>query len=188
MYISAEQRKFLIIVVSVIILLILDITFILSPLINMTFDLSSQVSSVKKNIANLNQQISKVDDTKKKLALLKDDYLIYGNKFPKAEEIPRLLETLSTIAAKSEINIVAIRPQSKASKKHKGKIAILFQEMPIQIIAQGGYHQIGSFINRLETLDRFLKVDDISLVQSGATGKMLRVTLLVSTYISKGEG
>jgi len=185
MYISTEQRKLLIIVIGIAILLVADISFILLPLINKTFDLSSQVSSTRKNIDNLNQQISTIDETREKLSRLKESYSKYVKRFSREEEIPRLLETLSKIAAESEVVILAVRPVATKSDKQDKKLANIFREVPIEIRAMGGYHQLGSFINKLETLDRFLKVTDISITQNIRTPRNHSLRLLVATYILK---
>lgn len=185
MYISTEQRKVLIIAISITILLVADISFILLPLINKTFDLSSRVSSTRKNIDNLNQQISTIDETREKLSRLKESYRKYVKRFSREEEIPQLLETLSKIAAESEVAILAVRPAATQLDKQDKKLANIFREVPIEIRAMGGYHQLGSFINKLETLDRFLKVTDISITQNINTPRNHSLRLLVATYILK---
>jgi len=185
MYISEEQRKILIILAGSIILVVLDSAFIMFPLFNKTFDLTAQVSSTRKNIDNLNQQISTIDATREKLKRLKAAYNKYERRFSKEEEIPQLLEKLSKIASESEVAILAVRPATVRAGKKDKKLEKIFREVPIQISAKGGYHQLGSFINRLETLDRFLKITDISIKQNPKTPKEHSLRLSVATYILK---
>ena len=186
MYIPEEQRKFLIAVLSTVILLVVDIFLILRPLINKTSDLRTQASALTKDIAILNQQISMMDARKKKLEELKTQYANYEKRFPKAEEeIPSLLESLSTIAVKSDIAIIGIRPVKPVQTEQVEKIAALFNEIPIEILAKGGYHQLGSFINRLEALDRFMEIKDMEINRDAATPRSHSLRLMVSTYILK---
>lgn len=183
MYISVEKRKFLIISLTSAALLLLDILFILRPLINKAYDLKSQVVSIKNNIANLNKQISMLDSQTKKLGMLTTDKTNYEKKFPKEEEVPALLESLSTIAKRSSVDIIAVKPVKIEAKEQMEKIAGIFHEIPIEILAKGGYHQLGQFINRLENLDRFMEVIDIEIVRDNTTPRRHYLRLLVSTYI-----
>ena len=83
MYISGEQKKFLIIIGGSAFLLIADIFFVIKPLLKNTYNLQIQTVRMKKDIDTLGQQVDKIDSLKKKLAVLKSDYDLYIKKFPK---------------------------------------------------------------------------------------------------------
>ncbi|MCX5715363.1 MAG: type 4a pilus biogenesis protein PilO [Candidatus Omnitrophica bacterium] len=185
MNIRTPDKKFLVIVISGAVLFALDIFFILRPLINKTMDLRSQIVSVKKNIANLEQQIQVLDATQQRMTALKGQAAECEKKFPKNEEIPSLLENISATAAKSGVDIVAIRPVKKEPQAGKEKANDLFHEIPIEILAKGGYHQLGQFINRLEVSARFMEVKGIDLIRDPAFPRRHNLKLLVSTYILK---
>lgn len=182
-HIAEEKRKFLIIVLSGIVLFVLDIAFIVTPLINKTSDLKFQIIAIKKNISDLNKQISMLDAARKKLENLKSDQAVYEKRFPKEEEIPSLLESLSTIAARSSVDIIAVKPIKIETKEQMQETVGLFHEIPIEILARGGYHQLSQFINKLETLDRFIEVKDVEIAQDNTMPRRHFLKLLVSTYI-----
>lgn len=176
MIIGEEKRKILIIALSSAALLALDIFFILRPICNKCADLKTQIVSVKNNINSLNQQISSMDNIKRQLEALRQEQSDYEKKFPKEEEIPALFDSLSNIALKSGVAIIAIKPSHPAQEA-------VFHEIPMEISAKGGYHQIGQFINKLETSDRFIEVKDIEIKQDNTTPRRHSLKLLVSTYI-----
>ncbi|MCM8782156.1 MAG: type 4a pilus biogenesis protein PilO [Candidatus Omnitrophica bacterium] len=183
MYISAEQRKVLIIGLSSVILFLLDIFFVMAPLINKILDLNVQIVSIKKNISDLRRQVSMLDSMKQKLEALKLQDADYEKRFPKEEELPSLLESLSAIALKSNVVIVAVKPIRTEIEEQAAKGGCLFKEIPIEIVAKGGYHHLGNFINRLEMLDRFMEIKDIEIGRDETTSRRHNLRLLVSTYI-----
>lgn len=182
MYISEEQRKFLIIASAAVIFLVVDIFFILKPMFAKTWELNQRIGSINKDVDELKRKISTLDSAKGKLGALKSEYENYEKRFPKADEIPSLFETLSTIAVKSKVGIVAVRPMV-AEKGPAAKVSSLYQEIPIEIRAKGGYHQLGDFINKMEMLNRFMEVKDIEITREDAAAKRENLRLLVSTYI-----
>lgn len=180
-----QNRKVLIIGAGVIILLLLDLFLVFLPLVKKSFDLKSQIVSVKKNISTLNQQIVSLDATKKRLEILKNDQIMYETKFPKEEEVPALLGRLSTIAGKLGVEIIAVKPVKIELRGGADETVGLFHEVPIEISAKAGYHQIGQFINKLETLDKFIKIQDVEITPDRATPRRHFFRVLVLTYILK---
>ncbi len=181
MYISEEQRKFLVIVGGSILILILDIFFIIKPLIGNMSNLQSQTGKLQASIGGLDQQISKLDSMNKKLEILKSDYALYGKKFPRDEEVPSLVQTISEVAVASKVAISALKITEASGEKEAPPSEIL-REVPIEINVKGGYHQLGSFINKLEALDKFLKIKNIEITYEGATPRKHNLRLLILTY------
>lgn len=137
-------------------------------------DLKLQLSSAKTDIATKPM----LEKTKASL-LSKIDY--YEKKLPEQKEIPKILESLSEIAIDAGVKIIAIKP---AESSMGGGI---YQEMPIQIKAKCGYHQLGIFINSLETGDRFMKVSDINVVANAEDMLNHNVELEIKTYTLSKE-
>jgi len=174
-----EQKKKVLIIGGIGLLLVADIFFIFFPLICKTFQLRSEIVSVQKNITVLNQQIAGRGETKKKLEVLKIDQLRFQKLFPREEEIPALLGELSTIAGKLGVDIVSVTP----AKTIPGAVPDLFHEVPIEMSGRGGYHQIGQFVNKLEMLDKFIKIQNIEISAEKAAPRRHLFKVLLSTYI-----
>jgi type IV pilus assembly protein PilO len=141
------------------------------------------VLSVKKNMADLDREINSLTATTKKLEDLRLQAAECEKKFPKDEEIPALLENISATAAKSGVDIIAIRPIKAEFKEEAQRPPDLFHAIAIEIVAKGGYHQLGQFINRLETSARFMEVKDIDINRDPANPRRHDLKLLIATYI-----
>jgi len=137
-------------------------------------NLKLELSSAKTDIATKPM----LEKTKASL-LSKIDY--YEKQLPEQKEIPKILESLSEIAIGAGVKIIAIKP---AESSVEGAI---YQEMPIQIKAKCGYHQLGRFINSLETGDRFMKVTDINLASNAEDMLNHNVELQIKTYTLSKE-
>ena len=186
MHIQDEQnRKILIIGISSVVLLAVDVFFVFIPLVNKSFDLKTQIISIKNNTASLDRQIAMLDNTRKRSEVLKAEQTRYKEFFPKEEEVPAILGDLSSIAGKLGVDIIAVKPVKLNSQQNTEKIANLFHEVPIEISAKGGYHHIAKFINKLETLDKFIEVKDLEIVANQTTPRRHFFRLLVSMYISR---
>ena len=77
-----------------------------------------------------------------------------------------------------------IGPRSHLRDQKKAKA---YQEIPIMISARSGYHELGSFISKLENADRFMEVSDIKLKANSANFRKHNVELIVSTYLLVNE-
>lgn len=80
---------------------------------------------------------------------------IFEERLPAEEEISALVETCEQLA--SEVGCtVKLAGLPRISDQHKDTI-------PYQVRAGGNFHQIATFINRLEKYKRFLKVSDLKI-------------------------
>ncbi|MDD5450057.1 MAG: type 4a pilus biogenesis protein PilO [Candidatus Omnitrophica bacterium] len=178
---GGPKNRLLIVAIIAIIVLIADIFFIFIPIIGKNFYLKSRIVTVRDNTTALKKQISMLGETKKRLEALKAEQIKYKEVFPTEEEVPVLLGDFSSIAGKLGIDIIAVKPVKLTEKQDEG----LFHEVPIEISAKGGYHQMGQFINKLETLNKFMEIKDVEVVADKTTPRRHYFRILVSTYILK---
>ena len=108
----------------------------------------------------------------------------YEKRLPAEQEIPSILENLSTMANGSNVKIIGIAPVQVSAKEAAAKnIGKIYKEIPILINAKSGYHELGIFLNNLESADRFMKVVDIEVRSSKASPKKHDTELIVCTYV-----
>lgn len=166
------------------VLLALLIFFILIPQVNKITDILSKTGKAMSDLKEAQIEVSRIDKYKTDIATFKEKVDLYEKKLPAEQEIPSLLENLSTLAKKSSISIVGITPVAPASAKdQKTQKSSIYQEFPILVSAKSGYHELGSFLSSLENADRFMKVVDIEVSLNKTTPKKHDVDLMVYTYI-----
>lgn len=149
---------------------------------------AASVISTFKNMAKLNadvrgavSDIASIGSLEKEISSYDEKIERYVNMLPAEKEIPALLENLAAMARDANVRIVAITPVTgKETDGEKGRI---YQEMPIQISAKSGYHELGRFLLSLESSDRFIKIVDMEVRGNSTTPKRHDIDLLLTTYV-----
>jgi len=110
------------------------------------------------------------------------DYL--QKRLPAQDQISSLLEDFSSVAESSGVKILRIKPLEEPVPLNKAKqVNNVYTEFPILIEARAGYHQLGAFVNKLETMDRFIKITDIDIAGIGKDPRHHDIKLRVMTYV-----
>lgn len=105
-------------------------------------------------------------------------------RLPSQDQISSLLEDFSSVAESSGANILRIKPLEEPASLSKQKSAAnSYIEFPILIEARAGYHQFGAFVNKLETMDRFIKITDIDMLGIDKNLRHHDVKMRLITYV-----
>ena len=96
----------------------------------------------------------------------------FEERLPSKREIPTLLKEFESMAAEEDID-VELSPLSRSKDARK-------ETIPYSIVARGSYHEVASFINRLERFKRYLKISDLNVGPSLQGVTTARFTL--NTY------
>ncbi len=161
----------------------------LNPMLSKLSDLSRKVSKLQSDLNIADLSIGGMPKLEKEIMELKSKAMDYINKLPKEEELPALLENLSTMAQNTDIKITKISPikDTEAATDPKTAKSIIYQEKGISINAQCGYHQLGTFISEMEDAERFMEIFDITVESVKTTPKRHNVQLIVKTFILKDK-
>ena len=166
-----------IMVLVVVAVLALDIFLIAKP----QFE---GINSLGKNIAMLKTEIDTLATNKQRIASLRqqiDEKLIRRDAFnalvyPKAE-VPAVLKKILSLAAQSGVKIDQIMP-------NEGKQEVLVQNedgkyygLTVFIQAQGGFHEFGKFLLKLEQQNVFWALDRLTFTSDSKNSKWYMVTI-----------
>jgi len=162
------------------------VSFILKPQVFRVIEAVSGAGSISADLKDAEKDIANIPAFEKNIGACREKVDRYEKMLPAEQEIPSLLENLSSMAKISNIKIVGIMPV--AVKEDKSKKPQVYQEIPILINAKSGYHELGKFLSSMENSDRFMKVADIQIKYNVQSPKKHDVEILVLTYIlSRGK-
>jgi type IV pilus assembly protein PilO len=99
---------------------------------------------------------------------------------PTDTEVPGMLEDITEIGYGSSLEIESITLQPELA-------AEFYVELPIKIVAKGGYHDFGAFVSGIAALPRIVTLHDYSITSS-EDERALTFEVLAKTYRYKGEG
>lgn len=93
---------------------------------------------------------------------------------PKDTEVPGLLEDITRTALDNELSIESIDLQDEVRTE-------FYVELPIDIVVEGNYHKIGSFVSGVANLSRIVTLHDFQIepVQSPLN---LKMSIQAKTY------
>lgn len=142
-------------------------------------DLQRKLNFARSAVANIPKYKQQTKELNRKLSS-------YKKKFSTQQEISSLLKELSDMARSAGVKIVALKPHPAvvASKKKDSNSA--YKKFPISIQAACGYHQLGTFLNKLENAGIFMRVTDIKMTGNSRNPREHLVQILVNTYIITG--
>ncbi len=183
-----DQPKMMVLIALVSVLaLVLYSYLILGPQIERLTDVLGRSGKIISELKTAELLISKKDEFNKYIESSREKVEYYEKRLPVEQEIPSLLENLSSMAKSSNIKIIGITPLPLLPKDMLAQKGKIYKEIPILINAKSGYHELGTFLNKLENADRFMKVVDIEIKANKQTPKKHDVELIVCTYILARE-
>ena len=123
--------------------------------------------------ANLDAYRTQKEEMEKKFcALLRQ--------LPSDTEVPGLLEDITRTALDNELKIESI--DLKAEKRTE-----FYVELPIDIVVEGSYHRIGSFVSGVANLSRIVTLHDF-VITPESSSQDLKMTIMAKTYRYLDEG
>ncbi len=99
---------------------------------------------------------------------------------PSDTEVPGLLEDITRTAIDNELQIESIdlKPENRTE---------FYIELPIDIVVEGSYHKIGSFVSGVANLSRIVTLHDF-IIEPVRNSDRLRMQILAKTYRYLEEG
>lgn len=94
---------------------------------------------------------------------------------PSDTEVPGLLDDITRTALDNELTIESIELQPERKTE-------FYVELPIDIVVEGSYHKIGSFISGVANLSRIVTLHDFLITPQGDNPDSLKMTILAKTY------
>lgn len=102
-------------------------------------------------------------------------------RLPSEKEIPGLYRRVSDLAFQAGLSVSLFQPKELSTKD-------IYQEVPISVAAESGFHQLGAFFDHLSRLPRIVNVTDVKLTGIARPTGTLRAELTLATYVFRPEG
>ena len=131
--------------------------------------LATEIATVRAQVAELQRFRREVADLQAKLELLKV-------KLPTEKETPALYKSLSEAAQGAGLGVSLFQPREARPRDYVA-------EIPITITAEGGYHQLGQFFEKVAGLPRVVKVGEMRLTGLQKSRNALRADMTLATFM-----
>ncbi len=172
-------------VAPAVIITILFVMLVYFPKTKEIKDANAKISVQENEIAKNKTKAAKLDILKIENDKLIKELKELQEKLPEEEGISSLIQQLSEMAAKADIDILTWKPEAK--KAHPSGIV---EEIPFSLTLAGTYHNLGYFFSSLTRLNRIVNVSDIQLGDPKAQKEeaALSISLKATTFSAVKEG
>ena len=168
-----------IILILYVMLFIIPATSKMRDLISREQTLQSQLATAKNVAKNKEQVTDEIKDIMEKIQY-------YEKLLPKNVDVSLILDDLIRMGKENGVVFSSVEPQEiqKITIPNQTRKYI---EIPIKLLMRCGYHQAGAFINAVETSERFMEVNDLSIVNNAANVQQHDVRLTVTAFALEGN-
>ncbi|MDP2609386.1 MULTISPECIES: type 4a pilus biogenesis protein PilO [unclassified Oceanobacter] len=128
---------------------------------------------LKKDVEKKAYRVANLDAYKEQLAEMRDSFGSLLKQLPKDTEVPGLIDDISAAALGAGLKLNAISPEQMVNTE-------FYNELPIRIEVDGGYHEMGAFVSGVAALPRIVTLHDFAISSAKKDG--LSMTILAKTY------
>jgi type IV pilus assembly protein PilO len=101
---------------------------------------------------------------------------------PNEKEIPEILKNISSLGKESNLEFTLFRPKPEVPQQ-------FYAQVPIELVALGSYHNVGTFFDRVSKLPRIINVVDFNMTRAkdvkgkiAETENLVRTSCMINTY------
>jgi len=178
-----KQKKILIVVFFLLITYV-DLSYILKAQRAGLRSLGPKITKLNTDLANLNRGLENMRLAKTAPGLAKPKKVVSSSKILRENQISELLQEISSAANKFDVVITQIRP-SRPVQKDKKALPDKFSPMLINLDLVSDYHNLGRFIQSLESSAVFMGVQEMKISTQLPDYMKQKVTLVLKTYVTK---
>ena len=189
-----NQRTLLLVIVLGAFILWAYVAFIAGPLMREAATLNRQVSGAREDLRLLQASTTNEGALREQYEQVSEAVKSLRRLLPAEEEIPTVIEHLSGLASETGIKIQAIFPQrvleplAPIGKEGVAASApIVYREIPIQIDALAGYHQLGTFLSLVESSEKPMQIATLTISANQKEPKRHLVKLLLRCYFAVSD-
>ncbi len=182
---SPQQRQLRILaIVLVVVGLVFWLQFLIIPQTGSAARLGSELTGLRLKVERARQEVRRLPDMEKKLDDLAARYSMSTVSTPPAEQLPDLLDKIAQFARGARVRVVTLRPKEDLGAVQAGPSGYL--EIPLELVATAGYHQIGRFLNQLERSDSLVRLRELE-IRPGKEMLGQEVKMMLLAFLAPGQ-
>jgi type IV pilus assembly protein PilO len=154
---------------------------LLSPAHDRVTDLRTKNDALQSELTQSRALAANLTRFKQEALVLRSRVESARERLPNEREVPVLYRSVTDLAFRTGLAMTTFQPREPQTKDY-------FTEIPITVVAEGSYHEIGRFFERLAQLPRIVNISDVRLSGITKPGATLRADMTLLTYTYRPEG
>ena len=148
---------------------------LISPALERTAKLDGELKKVEDEVKQNRAVLASLEVFKRQAADLEKQLALLTLKLPTEREMPPLYRTVSDLAFQAGLAVMLFQPRDAQVREY-------YAQIPITITAEGGYHELATFFDRLAALPRVVSVDTWKVTGIARAKQPMRADLTLATY------
>jgi type IV pilus assembly protein PilO len=178
---APKWQKMVLGLVGVVVLVAAAYFLLISPIEVRISALRAQRESLQRELIESRRIVADIARFRREIAELEKNIEVIKEKLPNEKEMPTLYRTLSDAAYQAGLGVALFQPREP-------KVTEYFNEIPITLNAEGGYHQLGDFYERVAAFPRVVNVVDWRLTGLSKGRTSIKADLTLATYVYRPVG
>jgi len=154
--------------------------FLIAPIQERIAALVQRKTQATTEVNQARAQVAEIERFRRELAELEKKLVLLQDRLPSEKETPTLYRALSSAAEQAGLGVSLFQPREARAKD-------VVNEIPIVLAAEGSYHQVAKFFERVAALPRVVNVNDFKMSGLGKARNSMRVDLTLATYMYKSS-
>ncbi len=187
---AREQKTLAIVGLLGVGILWMYLAFIVGPLAGEAGSLARQIRETRDDLQMLEVTTANEAALREQERQLQESVTSLRELLPDEEELPQVIELLSDLASQSQVKIQTIFPQrgergaADGSEEGEDLGPSVYKDVVIQIEAVTGFHQLGTFLNLIESGDKPMQVSYLRIAKDPKQATRIKVKLLIQAFFA----
>ncbi|MFA4992156.1 MAG: type 4a pilus biogenesis protein PilO [Candidatus Omnitrophota bacterium] len=184
MEIREKQKIYVLFGIFGVVGLVIYFNLLLRPLSSGFFSKNRDFCVLKARVRSAQALISNEAGIKRQYENMMKESEYLKKRLPGQDQVPNLLEDFSNVAESSGVKILRLKPLEDMTVGTQPKNDnSIYAEFPILIEARAGYHQIGDFVDKLEKMERFIRIVDMDIKGMEQDPRHHEIKMRIITYV-----
>ena len=154
--------------------------FLISPVQERIAVLVQRKAQVTTEVTQARAQVAEIERFRRELAELEKRLVLLQDRLPSEKETPTLYRALSSAAEQAGLGVSLFQPRDARAKD-------VVNEIPIILAAEGNYHQLAKFFERVAALPRVVTINDFKMSGLGKSRNSMKADLTLATYMYRSS-
>ncbi len=164
---------------------------ILGPLCRRAVALGREVRQQRDQLARLEDATAREAELERAYQQLQQRVETMRQRLPQEAELSRIIETLSELALQAGLRLQSIAPQRTVDLSDAAfldprppEASRVYQQIPIQIEALAGYHQLGAYLSLTETLNEPIQLVSLRITSHPKYPTRHSVRMILHAFVA----
>jgi type IV pilus assembly protein PilO len=155
--------------------------FLFAPLSVEITRLEAERADLQVKLAQSRALVADLARFRRELTELRRRLTVLQEKLPTERETPPLYRSVHEAALQAGLAVSLFQPRDPRAREY-------YSELPIAVSAEGGYHDLGQFLQRVARLPRVVNVGELRATSLTRSKSSMRAEITLATYMYRPAG